>query len=120
MEQVVNTATVAGETDTSATEEAVELAAADPVDQTVPVNAKYEIASTDASQLGEAVSSALQTQEAAEITIPANITFTAGTINAEAAVSAAQTDIASQFGSVFEAPGQVNVTLTKSPCKHSC
>lgn len=114
VEQVVNTATVAGETDTSATEEAVELAAADPVDQTVPVNAKYEIASTDASQLGEAVSSALQTQEAAEITIPANITFTAGTINAEAAVSAAQTDIASQFGSVFEAPGQVNVTLTKA------
>ena len=114
VEQAVNTTTVAGETDTSATQEAVELAAADPVDQTVPVNAKYEIASTDASQLGEAVSSALQTQEAAEITIPANVTITAGTVVAEEALSAAQSAITSSFGSTFEASGQVNVTLTKA------
>ena len=114
VEQAVNTTTVAGETDTSATQEAVELAAADPVDQTVPVNAKYEIASTDASQLGEAVSSALQTQEAAEITIPANVTITAGTVVAEEALSAAQSAITSSFGSTFEATGQVNVTLTKA------
>lgn len=114
VEQAVNTTTVAGETDTSATQEAVELAAADPVDQTVPVNAKYEIASTDASQLGEAVSSALQTQEAAEITIPANVTITAGTVVAEEALSAAQSAITSSFGSTFEAAGQVNVTLTKA------
>lgn len=113
VEQEVNVHAAAGEMDMSGLEDSPEVAEAEPVDQEVPVNAVYEIASTDASQLGEAVSSALQTQQAANITVPANVTITAGTVNTEPAVTASQNAITQQFSNPFATDAPLDVTIHK-------
>jgi hypothetical protein len=123
----VNAEYTAGEV-TGAEETAAELAKTaqddadaqtpDPVTQNIPASIVIELQSLDDAALTEGINGALKDQEAIPVDVPADVTLIAGTIDTEAAISAAttqtQTDLKTAFETAFPADGNVTVTLTET------
>lgn len=109
----VNTTMEPGTVDDSQLKTGEAVEPKDPVDQTVPVNEKYEVSSVDKSSLESATSEALAGQEAANITVPANITVTPGSVDSSQVGPAVQSNVDSAFSSALTTTGTVDVTLSK-------
>lgn len=92
---------------------AAEVATEMPVETTQEVNVTYEKGTEDTSALSEAGA----TGKVVPVTVPADVTISAGEISTSEAVTVATTqtqdDLTTAFASDFNTPGNVDVTLTE-------